>query len=395
MARDGPPTVCGPVNRRHGDNFEITGTFTARPASDLSEDAMALDASRVLGSSQLAATKVWHRGTAWRNTVRVNYSADAVLLAPFVAWMLYGARPDLAPAQTPRLGGMAALLAVTKDELVLVALRRKTPAQVIARVPLGEVRDFDLDRARGVWPLTITFGDGETWRLEVPRSNKKAASAVAAVVRGQGRLSYPGAGPGDGLRRGARYRARNILAVAGAVVVAGIAIGALSLRGHGAPAPPGRSPAATRAARPAAARQQAPARIGTSFDVHDGSGNTYQVTLVKVIDPARGAGPFNTPDRGTRLVAAVFRITAVTGSPKNEDAIDDAKLVASNGQTYLYSFDDIVGYTDFSNGVIKVAQGGTTTGAVSFQVPDGVQVTDIRWTAADGFGAKVQWASGS
>ncbi len=357
---------------------------------------MALDASLVMGSPQLAAAKVWHRGTAWRNTVRVNYSADAVLLAPFVAWMLYGARPDLAPAQTPRLGGMAALLAVTKDDLVLVGLRGKTPARVIARVPLVQVRDFGLDRARGVWPLTITFGDGDSWRLEVPRFNKKAASAVAVVVLGQGRLSYPGAGPGNGPRRGAMHRTRNILAVAGAVVVAGIAIGALSLRGHGAAAPPpGRSPAATRAARPAAARQRAPARIGSSFDVHDGFGNTYQVTLVKVIDPAQGAGPFNTADRGTRLVAAVFRITAVTGSPKDEDAIDDAKLVASNGQTYLYSFDDIIGYTDFNQGVIKVAQGGTTTGAVSFQVPDGVQITDIQWTAADGFGARIQWANRS
>jgi hypothetical protein len=358
---------------------------------------MALDASRVLGSPQLAAAKVWHRGTAWRNTVRVNYSADAVMLAPLIAWMLYGARPDLAAAQTPRLGGVA-LLAVTEDELALIRLRRGTPAGVIARVPLGKVRDFDLDRARGVWPLTITFVDGDTWRLEVPRFNKKAASAVAVAVRGQGQLSYPGPGPGNGLRpvRGARHRARSILAVAGAVVVAGIAIGALSLRGHGTAAPaPGRSPAASHAARPAAARQKAPARVGSSFDVQDGFGNTYQVTLVKVIDPAKGAGLFDTPDRDTRLVAAVFRITAVTGSPKDEDAIDDAELVGSNGQIYNYSFDDIVGYTNFNDGVIQVAKAGTTTGAVSFQVPDGVRVTDIQWTAADGFGARVQWASGS
>jgi hypothetical protein len=333
---------------------------------------MALDASRVLGSSQLAATKVWHRGTAWRNTVRVNYSADAVLLAPFVAWMLYGARPDLAPAQTPRLGGMAALLAVTKDELVLVALRRKTPAQVIARVPLGEVRDFDLDRARGVWPLTITFGDGETWRLEVPRFNKKAASAVAAVVRGQGRLSYPGAGPGDGLRRGARYRARNILAVAGAVVVAGIAIGAVL--SHRASA--------------------AAARIGSSFDVQDGIGDTYRVTLVKVVDPAQG-GPYTSPDSGTRFVGAVFRVTALSGSPKGEDANNDAALVGSNGHTYTCVFTDLAGYANFNGGEIQVAQGGTTTGAVSFQVPDGVQVTDIQWSPGDGFGATVQWAGRS
>jgi hypothetical protein len=340
---------------------------------------MALDASRVLGSPQLAAAKVWPRGQAWRNAARVNYSADAVLLAPLVAWMMFGPRPDRAPAQTPQFGWVA-LLAVTKDELALVSLKARVPAGVIAQVPLNEVRAFDLGRARGVWPLTITLGNGDIWRLEVPRRNKKAARAVAAVAAGQ--PSYLGPGPGYGPpRRGTRHRARVILAIASAVVVAGIAIGALSTRGHGGAAPLPRRP---------------PAGIGSSFDVQDGSGDTYRVTLVKVVDPAQGAaGPFDTPDSGTRFVGAVFRITGVSGSPKGDDADNDAALAGSNGQTYTCDFNDIAGYADFNDGVIQVAQGGTTTGAVSFQVPDGVQVTDVQWSPANGFGATVQWAGGS
>ncbi len=358
---------------------------------------MALDASRVLGSPQVAAAKVWPRGQAWRNASRVNYSTEAMLLAPLVAWIMFGRRPDRAPAQTPPFGWVA-LLAVTKDELALVSLKARAPARVVARVPLGEVRAFDLDRARGVWPLTITLGDGDIWRLEVPRFNKKAAKAVAGVVSGQGQPSYPGPGPGYGPapRRGTRYRARVILAVTAAVVVAGVAIGVLSSRGHGvASAPPGRPPVAGHAARPAAARHTAPARIGSSFDVQDGFGDTYQVTLVTVIDPAQGAGPFISPDSGTRFVGAVFRITAVRGSPKGDDANNDAALVGSNGQTYTCDFTDIAGYANFSDGVIQVAQGSTTTGAVSFQVPDGVKVTDIQWSPGNGFGATVQWADGT
>jgi hypothetical protein len=335
---------------------------------------MALDASRVLGSPQLAATKVWPRGQAWRTAARVNYSADAVLLAPLVAWMMFGPRPDRAPAQTPRFG-FAALLAVTKDELALVSLKARAPAGVIARVPLSEVRAFDLGRARGVWPLTITLGNGDIWRLEVPRHNKKAATAVGVVVSGQGQPSSPGPGPGYAPpRRGAGQWARVILAIAGAVVVAGIAIGAVLSHGHGASA--------------------ATARIGSSFDVQDGSGDTYRVTLVKVVDPAQG-GPYTSPDSGTRFVGAVFRITAVSGSPKGDDALNDAALVGSNGRTYTCDLNDIAGYGDFNDGVLQVAQGGTTTGAVSFQVPDGVKVTDIRWSSANGFGATVQWAGGS
>jgi hypothetical protein len=59
------------------------------------------------------------------------------------------------------------------------------PAEVVARVSLGEVRTFDLEHARVVWPLTITFRNGDIWRLEVPRFNKKDATAVATVVNGQ------------------------------------------------------------------------------------------------------------------------------------------------------------------------------------------------------------------
>ncbi len=342
---------------------------------------MAPDASRVLGSPQLASAKVWHRGQGWLTAARVNFSADAVLLAPLVAWMMFGPRPDRAPAQTPRFG-FVALLAVTKDELALVSLKARAPAGVIARVPLSEVRAFDLSRARGVWPLTITFGDGDIWRLEVPRHNKKAASAIAAVVSGQRQSSSPGPGPGYGPPwRGTRHRARVILAIAAAVLVAGIAIGALSARGHGGAAPLPRRP---------------PAEIGSSFDVQDGSGDTYRVTLVKIVHPARGAaGPFDTPDSGTRFVGAVFRITGVSGSPKGDDANNDATLMGSNGKTYTCDFNDIAGYANFNDGVIQVTQGGTTTGAVSFQVPDGVQVTVVQWSSANGFGTTVAWAGGS
>ena len=339
---------------------------------------MALDASSVLGSPQLASAKVWHRGQGWLTAARVNFSADAVLLAPLVAWMMFGPRPDRSPAQTPRFG-FVALLAVTKDELALVSLKARAPAGVIARIPLSEVRAFDLSRGRGVWPLIITLGDGDIWRLEVPRFNKKAARAVAAVVSGQGQLSAAGPGPGYGPPwHGTRHRARVILAIAGAVVAAGIAIGALSSRGHAGAAPLPRRP---------------PAGIGSSFEVQDGSGDTYRVTLVKIIDPAQGAaGPFDTPDSGTRFVGAVFRITGVRGSPKDDDANNDAALVGSNGRTYTCDFNDIVGYANFNDGVIQVAQGGTTTGAVGFQVPDGVRVTEVQWSSANGFGTAVAWA---
>lgn len=137
--------------------------------------------------------------------------------------------------------------------------------------------------------------------------------------------------------------------------------------------------------------QAPPGPVGSHFNLRDGNGNTYQVTLVKVIDPATGAGQFGTPDSGKRFVGAVFRVKAVKGSPQNEDANDDAVLVGGNGKNYSADFSAIAGYTNFDNGEIRVSQGGTVTGAVTFQVPNGVSVSKVQWGALSGFGAIVEW----
>ena len=141
----------------------------------------------------------------------------------------------------------------------------------------------------------------------------------------------------------------------------------------------------------ATGRQAPPGKVGSWFDLKDSSGDIYRVTLVTVIDPAQGADQFSLPDTGKRFVGLVFRIKALTGSPQNEDANDDAVLVAGNGQTYPADFDDIAGYTNFDSGSIHVAQGDTVTGAVTFQVPDGVTVSKVQWSALSGFGSMVEW----
>jgi len=145
---------------------------------------------------------------------------------------------------------------------------------------------------------------------------------------------------------------------------------------------------------PASAQPAPPGKLGASFDVKDGSGNTYQITLAKVIDPAKGANQFSAPDSGKRLVGLVFRIKALSGSPQNEDANNDAALIGSNGQTYSADFVGIAGYTNFDTGVIHVAQGDTVTGAVTFQVPEGVTISKVKWNTLSGFGSTVEWKLG-
>jgi hypothetical protein len=204
-----------------------------------------------------------------------------------------------------------------------------------------------------------------------------------------GQSPFPRQGPPPRRSGGGGHWVRNILSGIGAVVVAGIVINALSSHSSGvSTTASGNSGTASSSS---SATAPAPAKVGSYFDLQDSSGNTYRVTLVKVIDPAQGADQFTTPDSGKRFVGAVFRIKAVNGSPQGEDANNDAVIVGSDGQSYTADFSDIAGYTNFANGVIHVAQGETVTGAVTFQVPDRVKVAEVQWGASSNFGSTVQW----
>jgi hypothetical protein len=141
----------------------------------------------------------------------------------------------------------------------------------------------------------------------------------------------------------------------------------------------------------ATGRQPPPGPIGSRFDLADGSGNVYRVTLLKVIDPARGADQFSAAGSGKRLVGLIFRVKALAGSPQHEDANNDVVVVGGNGQTYSADFDAIAGYTNFNDGAIHAAQGETVTGSVTFQIPNGVTVSRVQWTALSGFGSTVEW----
>jgi hypothetical protein len=66
-------------------------------------------------------------------------------------------------------------------------------------------------------------------------------------------------------------------------------------------------------------------------------------------------------------------------------------VIGGNGQAYSADFDGIAGYTNFDHGTIHVAGGETVTGSVTFQVPNGVTVSTVKWTALSGFGATAEW----
>jgi hypothetical protein len=213
-----------------------------------------------------------------------------------------------------------------------------------------------------------------------------------------GQPPYPGPGHTHGhgprpprfrfSRFGRRHPFRGVLIALGLFIVFGFVVRNLTTSHNAVPITPFPSASGSLAT----GLQAQPGKVGSPFDLRDGHGNTYRVTMVKVIDPARGADQSSSPDAGKRFVGLVFRIRALTGSPQNEDADSNAVLVGGNGQTYSADYSDgIAGYTNFDSGSIHVAQGNTVTGAVTFQVPDGVTISKIQWSALSGFGSMVEW----
>ena len=112
----------------------------------------------------------------------------------------------------------------------------------------------------------------------------------------------------------------------------------------------------------------APGSTGTYFKVQDATGNSYEVALVKVIDPAQGVDQFTSPASGKRFAGLEFTIKGLSGTLQAEDANNDAFAFGAGGQKYSADFDALAGYTNFDEGAIHVSKDQTVTGTVTFEI---------------------------
>lgn len=142
------------------------------------------------------------------------------------------------------------------------------------------------------------------------------------------------------------------------------------------------NPSATASAATAPPTTLSPvAHVGATIATSNGQ-DTANVTVTKIEDPAQPV-QYLSPDPGARFVAVILTITSTTTGTMQGDAANDVTVIGSDNQTYTPNFEPVNGCTDFDNGSFTLTDGESTTGCVTFQVPDAVHVVKVRF-APDG-----------
>lgn len=150
---------------------------------------MGIDASKVLGSPQLAGARVNPKGFGKKTIAQFAGMNAGLVGAAVTARAGLKAQEEQAQAATESVAPQfrLAYLAVTADEVSLIRLKTGMVstklAEVLVRVPRADVTSAEM--GSGLSPsLTIEFRDGDSWLLEVPRVSKKDAEKLVGVLGG-------------------------------------------------------------------------------------------------------------------------------------------------------------------------------------------------------------------
>jgi len=115
-----------------------------------------------------------------------------------------------------------------------------------------------------------------------------------------------------------------------------------------------------------------------------------EVAATRFVDPAKDTGdPVGSPAPGNRLVAVEFSFTDRSVNPY-KTATDAATVVDAQGKSYK----DKVALRLSVNPLItsvNVPAGGTQTGYIPFEVPQGVSISKVRWSMDLDTGQVGEW----
>jgi len=194
---------------------------------------------------------------------------------------------------------------------------------------------------------------------------------------------------------------------ASAALAAAASLAAVVVLASCSPSPPhpARTHSATAAAEPPVSTAGTPSpgtsapptgtrtgQLGSTLPVSDTSGTQLDVTLTKVIDPASGASSYSKPASGKHFVGVKLRVQNQASGTYQNNANNETTITLSNGKTLHANYKPIANCGNFDNGQIKVKSGATSTGCVTFQVPKGPKVIEVRYRNTVFPGTTAQWS---
>ena len=190
-------------------------------------------------------------------------------------------------------------------------------------------------------------------------------------IKGAGRMNV--AGP-DAMKRAF------IIGALGVTTFGVVSCGAGTIVNHPS-TPQGSTPTPSHAAASAA-------HVGATLTLNGTDpGEKLQITLVRVVDPAPPANQYEAPAAGMREIALELRYKNVGSATYNQSILTDVTVLDQAFHSYSI---DIAGDTSagpgFPSDEVNIAPGETADGLVTFQVPTGTPVSEVKVELDYGFG---------
>lgn len=115
------------------------------------------------------------------------------------------------------------------------------------------------------------------------------------------------------------------------------------------------------------------------------------VTIVKVVDNAKPADEFFSPEDGHRWLGVQFQLVNTGSAAYNDSPTNGAQVADSDGQQFQPTFADITAGPSMP-GSLKLAPGAKGLGWVVFEVPKTSKVTTVQFAMNSGFAEQTgQW----
>jgi len=147
------------------------------------------------------------------------------------------------------------------------------------------------------------------------------------------------------------------------------------------------APQTPESATPTAGAAEA-AHVGATLTLNGTDpGEKLQISLVKIVDPSHSATPYFVPAAGMREIALEFRYKNVGTTTYMQSILTDITVLDAAAHSYPI---DIAGDTTagpgFPSDLVNIGAGESADGFVTFQVPTGTPITEVKVGLDYGFG---------